>query len=73
LCATFKPEDYFIGSDVIKAGCKTVVGKRTKQSGMFWKVDGAPNILDIRCAVIGDTCDDYWEHRHRKTKLKLAA
>jgi hypothetical protein len=40
---------------------------------MFWKVDGAPNILDIRCAVIGDTCDDYWEHRHRKTKLKLAA
>lgn len=71
--ATFKAEDYFIGSGVVEAGCKTVVGKRTKQSGMFWKVDGAQNILDIRTAVIGDTYDGYWEHRHSETKLKLAA
>jgi len=71
--ATFKSEDYFIGSGVIEAGCKTVVGKRTKQSGMFWKVDGAQNILQIRTAVIGDTYDRYWEHRHREAKLKLAA
>lgn len=70
--ATFKSKDYFIGSGVVEAGCKTVVGKRTKQSGMFWKVDGAQNILDIRTAVIGDTYDGYWEHRHREAKLKLA-
>lgn len=71
--ATFKNEDYFIGSGVIEAGCKTVVGKRTKQSGMFWKVVGAQNILHIRCAVIGDTYDGYWEHRHSETKIKQAA
>lgn len=71
--ATFKSKDYFIGSGVVEAGCKTVVGKRTKQSGMFWKVDGAQNILDIRTAVIGNTYDGYWEHRHRKAKLDMAA
>lgn len=71
--ATFKNEDYFIGSGVIEAGCKTVVGKRTKQSGMFWTVDGARNILDIRTAVIGGIYDGYWEHRQRVAKIKLAA
>ena len=71
--ATFKNANYFIGSGVVEAGCKTVVGKRTKQSGIFWKVDGAQNILSIRTAVIGDTYDRYWEHRHRETKLKMAA
>lgn len=71
--ATFKNEDYFIGSGVVEAGCKTVVGKRTKQSGMFWRVDGAQNILDIRTAVIGDTYDGYWEYRHSEAKLDMAA
>lgn len=71
--ATFKKQDYFIGSGVVEAGCKTVVGKRTKQSGMFWKVEGAQNILDIRTAVIGDTYNSYWEYRHRKAKLDMAA
>ena len=71
--ATFKSKDYFIGSGVVEAGCKTVVGKRTKQSGMFWKVDGAQNILDIRTAVIGDTYDGYWEYRHSEAKLDMAA
>jgi hypothetical protein len=30
----------FVGSGVIEAGCKTVLG-RLKQSGMFWTVRGA--------------------------------
>ena len=62
---TFKKEGYFIGSGVIEAGCKTVVGKRTKQSGMFWQVKGAQNILNIRCAILGNTYDKYWEYRNR--------
>ena len=70
--ATFKEKKYFIGSGVIEAGCKTIVGKRTKQSGMSWKVDGAQNILDIRCAVIGNTFDGYWSYRNQKGMEKLA-
>lgn len=71
--ATFKEEGLFIGSGVIEAGCKTVVGKRTKQSGMFWKVDGAQNILDIRCSVLSDTYDEYWECRRRSEIEQLQA
>ncbi len=32
-------------------GCKAVIGERRKQSGMFWHVDGAQNVLSIRCVV----------------------
>jgi hypothetical protein len=61
--ASFREQGYFIGSGVVEAGCKTVVGKRTKQSGMFWRVGGAQNILDIRCSVMSDTYDRYWQAR----------
>lgn len=61
--ATFRKEGYFIGSGVVEAGCKAVVGKRTKQSGMFWRIYGAQNILNIRCSVISNTYDNYWVHR----------
>ncbi len=69
--ATFKENGLFIGSGVIEAGCKTVVGKRTKQSGMFWKIDGAQNILDIRCSVLSDTYDGYWNYRRKSEKEQL--
>jgi hypothetical protein len=64
--ATFTREGYFIGSGVVEAGCKTVVGKRTKQSGMFWRIPGAQHILDIRCAVLGNTEEAYWLYRHTR-------
>jgi hypothetical protein len=31
----FRAKGYFIGSGVVEAGCKCVVGRRLKQSGMF--------------------------------------
>lgn len=33
---TFRAVGYFIGSGVVEAGCKTLIGGRCKQSGMFW-------------------------------------
>ena len=32
----FRRQHLFVGSGVIEAGCKTVIGSRLKQSGMFW-------------------------------------
>lgn len=61
--ATLRKEGYFIGSGVVEAGCKAVVGKRTKQSGMFWRIYGAQNILNIRCSILSNTYDNYWNHR----------
>ncbi len=31
----FRRQHLFVGSGVIEAGCKTVIGSRLKQSGMF--------------------------------------
>jgi len=37
----FRKQGLFVGSGVIEAGCKTVIGSRLKQSGMFWTERGA--------------------------------
>jgi hypothetical protein len=60
LYGTFRAKGYFIGSGVIEAGCKTVVGQRVKESGMFWSVCGAENVLALRCAVMNENFDGYW-------------
>jgi hypothetical protein len=36
----FRRQHLFVGSGVIEAGCRTVIGSRLKQSGMFWTVRG---------------------------------
>jgi hypothetical protein len=45
----FRKMGLFVGSGVIEAGCKTVIGSRLKQSGMFWTVRGANAIIALRC------------------------
>ncbi len=48
----YRTQGWFIGSGVVEAGCKHVVGQRLKQSGMFWTEDGATAILTLRCALL---------------------
>lgn len=60
---TFRRLGYFIGSGVIEAGCKTVIGGRCKQSGMFWGEPGAEHILALRCVNASRRDDDFWKHR----------
>ena len=64
----YRAKGYFIGSGVIEAGCKTVVGSRLKQSGMFWSKRGAGNILDMRCLFLGPDFERVWE---RRIELKI--
>ena len=59
----FRRQHLFVGSGVIEAGCKTVIGSRLKQSGMFWTVRGANAILALRCSHLNDRFEDYWEER----------
>jgi hypothetical protein len=61
----FRAQGLFIGSGVVEAGCKTVVGARLKQSGMFWTVRGANAILALRCNRLSGKFEDYWESRAR--------
>ena len=75
---TFRAKGFFIGSGVIEAGCKTVIGARCKQSGMFWGEPGAENVLALRCIQSSHRLDEFWQdrlntHAARNDSLKLAA
>ncbi len=75
---TFRRQGFFIGSGVIEAGCKTVIGSRCKQSGMFWGEPGAENILAFRCIHASRRLDEFWKdrlntHAARNDCLALAA
>lgn len=59
----FRHQHLFVGSGVIEAGCKTVIGSRLKQSGMFWTVRGANAILALPCCHLNGLFEDYWESR----------
>lgn len=59
----FRKKNLFVGSGVIEAGCKTVIGSRLKQSGMFWTVRGANAIIALRCCCISGKFEGYWEER----------
>jgi hypothetical protein len=58
--AAFRAEGLFVGSGVIEAGCKTLIGKRLKQSGMFWSVAGANAIIAARCCLYSGRFEDFW-------------
>ena len=61
--AKFKAQGLFVGSGVIEAGCKNVIGQRLKQSGMEWSVRGANDIISLRCITASGRTEDYWEQR----------
>ena len=72
---TFRKNGWFIGSGVVEAGCKTVIGARCKQSGMFWSEPGAENVLALRCIHSSRNLDAFWKHRlnqHAKRNDSLA-
>ena len=60
----FREKGLFVGSGVVEAGCKSVIGSRLKRSGMFWTVCGANAIIALRCCRINGRFEDYWE-QHR--------
>ena len=63
----FRSQHLFVGSGVIEAGCKTVIGTRLKASGMFWSEKGANAIIALRCCVYSRRFEQFWEDRTNKT------
>jgi hypothetical protein len=59
----FRSQHLFVGSGVIEAGCRTVIGSRLKKSGMFWTVRGANSIIALRCCYLNGRFEDYREAR----------
>jgi hypothetical protein len=70
---TFRKQGYFIGSGVIEAGCKSVVGQRCKLSGMHWSVAGANNVLEMRCLLAsGGLWNQFWQNRQEQRRARFA-
>jgi len=59
----FRAQGLFVGSGVVEAGCKTIIGQRLKQSGMEWSARGANDIIALRCVMKSNRLEDYWESR----------
>ena len=59
----FRSRGLFVGSGVVEAGCKTVIGLRLKQSGMHWTTAGADAITTLRCQQASRPEDQIWYAR----------
>lgn len=59
----FKAQGLFLGSGVVEASCKSVIGKRLKQSGMRWTVPGANAIIALRRCRLSREWENFWADR----------
>ena len=55
----------FIGSGPVESGCKTVLGARLKQSGMFWSLRGAKGMIPLRTLEKSGRLEDFFNYRLR--------
>jgi hypothetical protein len=65
----YRQRGWFIGSGVVEAGCKRVIGQRLKQSGMFWTQAGAAAVISLRCALLSS---GGWDYLWRQPLLNAA-
>jgi hypothetical protein len=72
--AQYRREGLPIGSGVVEAACKTVVGQRFKRAGMRWSIDGGQNILNLRVLVLSRRWDAFWKsHENVLSATRIAA
>jgi len=60
---SFRSQGLFVGSGVVEAGCKIILGQRLKLSGMRWTVAGANAIIAMRCCQLSARWEEFWESR----------
>lgn len=65
--AHFRNLGMFVGSGVVEAGCKAIIGQRLKLSGMHWSVTGATGIIALRCAEGSGRWNQICQPMHNQT------
>lgn len=68
----YRVKGWFIGSGVVESACKTVVGARFKQSGMFWSKKGLDALLPFRVAFKSERYEELWKWLIKDTPQLLA-
>ena len=46
---------------MVEGACKTVVGRRLKQTGARWRVRRLERMAALCCVLYGDQWDAYWK------------
>lgn len=68
----FRAQGLSVGSGVVEAGCKVVVGARLKRAGMHWSAAGANGIISLRCSKLSGRFEDFWEARSSRMRHAAA-
>ncbi len=72
--AIYRARGLPIGSGVVEACCKTVVGLRLKRPGMRWSREGGQHILNLRVLVLSKRWDTFWlRHEEALGEARVAA
>lgn len=51
-----------IGSGVVEAACKNLIGARMKKSGMRWTIDGGQTVLTLRSIILSNRWENFWSY-----------
>jgi hypothetical protein len=51
-----------IGSGVVEAACKNLIGARMKKSGMRWSIDGGQTVLSLRSIILSNRWEKFWAY-----------
>ena len=51
-----------IGSGVVEAACKNLIGARMKKSGMRWAIDGGQTVLTLRSLILSNRWEECWAY-----------
>lgn len=71
LYQTYRAQGLFYGSGVVEGGCRSVIGQRLKESGMFWTESGATSVLTLRVALKSLRWDECWNQLHDSHHLEI--
>ena len=59
----FRAQGLCVATGVVEAQCKSVVATRLKRGGMHWSLNGANAIIALRCSILSNRFNDFWERR----------
>jgi len=68
--AEFRARGLPVGSGVVEAACKAIVGARLKRSGMRWTEEGGQHVLNLRTRARSGEWSSFWG---AYTQLRSAA
>jgi hypothetical protein len=51
-----------IGSGVVEAACKNLIGARLKKAGMSWSNEGGQNVLNLRALILSNRWEKFWNY-----------